>query len=143
MKTSGFLRQFSPKSRFSLGLLYLPVSQSANRKHFPAVVRIHMTTYDPTIIYSMMFLMQSRIGWPTHVPCWLDMNFRSNHWQTVTADEHILASMQCMYQTHSCSTSGEVKLLSCLISSELGCKVPYLNNSTERHQPSCDPLSVQ
>ena len=56
------------------------------------------------------------------MPCWLDMSNHGNHTQTVTADKHLLAGMQCMFQTHSCSTSRGVKLLSFLISSELGCK---------------------
>lgn len=69
----------------------------------------------------MMFSMQSGLGWPTpETEC--HVSNHGNHSQTVTADKHLLASAQSMFQTHSCSTSQEVKLLSFLISSKLGCK---------------------
>lgn len=95
--------------------------------HFPAVVRIHMTTSDPSIGHSAMFSVQSGLGWPTPgTEChagWILYDFTTaitrRQWQLTSI--YWPARRACFRHTHA-RCHGGVKILSFLISSELGCK---------------------
>lgn len=79
--------------------------------HFPAAVTINMTSSDPNYLFHDVL---DGLGWTTQVPRCMDRSNHTNPMQTVTADKHILPSMQFMYPTHSSSTLE--KLGSCHVS---------------------------
>lgn len=108
--------------------------------------------WPPQISSSMMFSVQSG-AWLAHTreyQChagwiWVTTVITRRQWQL---DKHPLADVQRMFQTHSCSTSRGVKLLSFLISWESGCKKdsrPFspTTASKKKLQPSRDPLRVR
>lgn len=102
----------------SLALIYCP----GYRIHFPAAVRIHNTSSDPQS--SLPWCSSCSPGLPG-----LHEYHASCKWATtvITCRQRQLTSINwpacsALYQAHSCSTSGEVKLLSCLISCDLGYK---------------------